>query len=344
MPVLAGYFVCRLLALEAGLAKSFFVGMLTEWTIIELISVPAAFLQIRFTVVFIILTVICLALCLGVVICFIKDRSDIVKSLLGEEASGDGKSAIGKMKADDWFAFLFMWAIVITIAVTAARVQHQDFDDATFVVNAVDIVRTDSFYRTNPETGIISDTLLSRNRQDLITSWSTYIAYVSKLTGTHCTIMAHSVLPQMLMLLVLAVYWLLSEVLFDKKVFNRSAFAAIAFLVIVYGCYSDWNANAFFLLRLWQGKAVVGSVGIPALFLTAAWIYDKDNSRKTYIPYYLTCISICMMSGSGVMAGALITGAAGVVYGALKKSWKVMLGMWLGTLICGCFFILLKLH
>ena len=42
--------------------------------------------------------------------------------------------------------------------------------------------------------------------------------------------------------------------------------------------------------------------------------------------------------------GALITGAAGVVYGALKKSWKVMLGMWLGTLICGCFFVLLKLH
>lgn len=328
IPTFIGYFTCHVLKLKKNVATTYLFGNMTQWAVLQIIGVPMVLLRTSFTFLTIVYSVILGGLCVAGILLWIRHKND-------------PKNRIEKKKLEyqDIFALVLMIAGYIALAVMLAIKQHTDHDDSRFVVNAVDIVRTDTMFLTNPATGLpITDFFKQELVRDVFSPNAVYIAYVARMTGTHATIMAHSVLVQSLMLCVLAVYWLLGDTFFKKSVFSKASFVFLAFLTMVYGCYTGYPAQAFTLFRIWQGKAAIAAFGIPAVFLVCSWIYDEPTDWKKCILLYIVILAMCQFSTMGIMLGGAMCGGIGLAYAILKKKPTMALRIWIGFAICLVYF------
>lgn len=75
-----------------------------------------------------------------------------------------------------------------------------------------------------------------------------------------------------------------AENIFHRE--NLSIFMLLMTMFQIFGNVSIYTSETFFLTRTWQGKAVAGSLVIPALFWMFLWIYDgkKEVTEKRTTP------------------------------------------------------------
>jgi len=219
---------------------------------------------------------------------------------------------------------VIMEVMIVALLFAIIFLQHTDADDSRFVVNAVEIVRTNRMFLTDLITGQELEIWIGELVKDVTSPWAVYIAYYAKMTGIPVVIMAHSVLPAALILCALAVFWLLAEEFFGKNLTDKSMFLCFVILLNVYGYHSIYTAEAFLLTRIWQGKAMVSSVAIPAMFLLCMWIYENPKKYGYYVLAIFLDLGMCLMSGMGIVFGAVLLGAVAVVYGFKKKSMSMV--------------------
>lgn len=311
VPYLAGNGFCELIRVEKSIAKVYLLGLVSIWSFCQLITVPLVLAKASFLVVVVLLSAWILFLSVYGVW-----KGDFPKASFAEKSRGE-KAII-----------VVTGALILIFFAVSFFAQHTDADDSRFVVNAVDIVRTNRMYLTDPTTGNALDVWVWELCKDVTAPWAVFIAYLSKMTGVFATIMAHTFFPACLFTCIFAVWWMLSEEFFDSDITYRCIFLDILMLLHIYGFYSIYNEEAFMMLRIWQGKAVVAALGIPAMILISMWIYRK-NRKKYYLCLCLMNISMCLMSGMGVIIGALLLGCFGLVYGVCKRNWKMTVIYWL---------------
>lgn len=316
IPTLLGSEVCSLLKIKNTLPKSFVFGTITTWAVCQIISVPLILFKQSFTVVVVLQSVIVVLLC----------AHGIYKKRIP-------KIAIEKHSIVEILGLIFMIAMACYMIIPQIGLQLTNADDSRFVVNAVDIVRTNRLLLTDVNTGKEIYSWIGDLHKDVASPWPVYIAYLSKITGIHVATMCHTILPPILLLMVCCIYWMFSEEFFEEEKLNRYIFVAIVILLTIYGHYSVYSSETFVLSRIWQGKSVITAIAIPLLILCMMWIYkevSKENAwSKQYITLLLCSIAFGLPSNMGFLITCVMLGCFGLVYGICKKSMKVMLGIWL---------------
>lgn len=140
-----------------------------------------------------------------------------------------------------------------------------DGDDAYYGVQALIAQQVDTLYRVNPYTGR-SAPLDVRHALALFPVWEAYLGRMCKI---HATIIAHSVVPLVLIPLTYVLYFQIGKVLLDGKKRLLPMFMALIALWQIFGNISIYTAETFFLTRTWQGKSFAGNFVIPAVL----WIF-----------------------------------------------------------------------
>ena len=320
VPGLSGAAVCKGLGIRRTVAGCYLAGSFAEWATIQILAVPIVLFRGSFTAVVICVSVVLGALSLWGLYGLITEKPKIL-------------AFEGKPGWSGWLALCLMVAAYVYTAVSFYTLQHVDHDDARFVVTAVDMVGTDRMFLTNPSTGEVLPDFWGNMHRDAISPWAVYIAYVSRLSGVQATSVAHVALPQTLLLCVVCVYWLLADTFFHGDLFAVCGTVFLALLVNVFGVRSVYSAEAFTMLRIWQGKATLAAAGIPTLFLSAVWIYRESEGWKKYLFLYIVAFALCLMTGMGIILSGVFIGVTGAVYGVLKKKISVALKIWIGMLI-----------
>lgn len=310
-PFLIGNGICSILELEKTIAKNYFFGMVTIWALFQLISVPLVLLRASFMIVVVLMTILIIML---TIYGMYKGRFPRIRFEIHRKM--------------DLVAAGLMSFGMFTIILCTIFMQHTDWDDSRFVVNAVDMVRTNRMFLTNPMSGQEAPTWIGEIAKDVTAPWAVFIAYCAKMTGVFATVMAHTVLPVVLLICAFCVFWMLSEVFFKADLYHRSIFMYLVILLNLYGHFSIYSSETFLLTRLWQGKAVVAGVGIPAIFLVLMWIYENKKRKSHMVLLVLLNLSICLMSGMGTIIGVMMLGCTGLVYGILKGDKKLALTLW----------------
>ena len=306
---LAGYGFSSLLRVKRSAIVSFFCGFILIWAITQLITVPMVLNKQSFTATFRLITGMVIPWCLyGLYEC----RKIWFKR--------------PEFTPTEWVGVAVTILCVVGLLGLNLVTQHGDGDDSRFVVNAVDILRTDTMFLTNPATGAPLENWQGELIKDVTAPWAVFIAWCAKLTGTHATVMAHTALPPILFLMVLSVWWLLSEEFFKTSLFYRCLFMDVAILVTVYGGFSVYSEEVFMLSRIWQGKAVVASFGIPAAYLLGMWLYRKSEKWGYYVLPSVLSFSMCLMSGMGLIMSAMMFACIGFVCGIAKKRVWISIG------------------
>lgn len=162
----------------------------------------------------------------------------------------------------------------------AAAYASFDGDDAYYVVESLIAQQADVMYRILPYTGRPTD-LDIRHALAVFPMW---IAFVARRSRIHATIVSHTIMPFLLIPLSYLVYYEIGRQLFwadsfrgkkEKERENLPIFMIVMALFQIFGNVSIYTSETFFLTRTWQGKAVAGSLVIPALFWMFLWIFDS---------------------------------------------------------------------
>lgn len=311
LPILLGNTLLGIARLEITLPKSFLFGYFAEWAVFQLISVPLILLKQSFIVV----VVLAIAIYVVLAIYGIAHKYYIQRFIQLP------KDAFAWMTA-----ILALFAIVILVGSTIVY-QHTDADDSRFVVNAVDVLRTNRMLLTDVNTGLEITTFLGDLGKDVTSPWPVYAAFLSKITGVYPTVMLHAVLPPVIMVLLCVVYYLLAEEFFPGETAHKNIFMCFVALLHAYGYFSVYTQATFTMIRLWQGKAVVAAVGIPCLLWLFLRLYE-EQTRAILFLIFIANLALCMPSNMGILIAGLMIGAFAFAYGIMKKSIKLCLVLW----------------
>ncbi|MDE6025488.1 MAG: hypothetical protein K2G45_08550 [Lachnospiraceae bacterium] len=321
VPVLVGNTVCLLCDEELLWGKSYVIGMMAMWAVCQLISVPIILAKGSFLIV--------VAMLSGIF---------VIISSYGLVRKKYPAFSYDTQNIWDKLGFVAMLIFIIAVVVLGVLLQHTDHDDSRFVVNAVDICRTNRMFLTNPASGEMLGIWRGELVKDVTSPWAVFIAWVATLTGIHATVVAHVILPVFIYIMIGCIYFILSKEIVGDRLVYRSMFVCFAILVLVFGFYSNASAEAYTMLRIWQGKAIVAGAGVPLVFLLCMRIYRECEKKSLYVLLLICEMSLCLLSGMGIILGTVMVGCLGLVYGIIKRNIRVCLGMWLTAFPCVVFY------
>lgn len=169
-----------------------------------------------------------------------------------------------------------------------------DGDDAEYVAQSLVTGQSNTMYRVMPYTGG-STALDVRHSLAVLPIW---IAYLGRMSGIHTTILAHSILPFLLIPLTYVVFYEIGKQLLKEKKEQLPVFMVVMALLQLFGNVSIYTNETFFLTRTWQGKAVAASLILPLTICLLLWIFDeKKKTGKQELLYWVLLALTNMAAG-----------------------------------------------
>ena len=255
------------------------------------------------------------------------------------------KKIRSKETREEGLLWLFVILLIGFQMFMAFTLTSFDGDDAYYVVQSVLADETDTLYRIRPYTGLSTGIDLRHS----LAVFPIWIAYIARMSGVHATIVAHSVLP---LVLIPVTYWIYLET--GKKLLKREPQKLPVFMIFIcilqiFGNVSIYTNATFFLTRTWQGKSLLANVVLPAIIWLVLWIFDNDNYEKEnrvglWTLLVITNFVAAMSSTASVFLAAMLIGVIGLVMGIKEKDIQIPLRLMISCIplvIYGTIFLLL---
>jgi hypothetical protein len=327
---LIGNYVCYLLKFTKRITKSFCVGFITILSIFQLISYPFNIFNGSFANL-VILYLIVIAILLLLSINYLRFEKLSLSSLV-----------LNKNKI---ILTILIFILVIVQSFLSSYLYHEDDDDAYFITVAATVIETNEVSSDVQfaSTGLISEQVIPRS--DTAT-WEYFIAFLSYVFSIKPVILAHTILP---LLLIPISYMCMDQVasaLIDVKA--RKYFLLIIILLNFFGGYAAYSSASFLLLRIWQGKAVLVSIIFPILLANCIELIKNHIENNNKWKSNLVFISMILLAGVCTsVIGVYLTPLYYVIIGApylisigLKKAKNILLPIILSLLPCGIFTVI----
>lgn len=227
----------------------------------------------------------------------------------GEQRRRNRKLAL---RRDVVFWGLIATGLLLFQLAQAVRLAYGDGDDAYYVAVSTVAESSDKMYVTLPYTGLTTETDLRHG----LAPFPIWIAILARVSGLPVATTAHLVLPVALIAMGYGVFALIGAQLFDDRK-QSLLFLTFTEILVMFGGYSLYTAENFMIARSRQGKAALGSLIIPFLFMLLLWLL-KCMEEKKALPgrYYMlllaTMVSGCLCSTLGALLCCLLVGITGV--------------------------------
>ena len=190
-------------------------------------------------------------------------------------------------------------------------------------------VNTDSIFRYDCYTGMEYTVLPSRY---ILSPFPIFLAVLAQISSIHATVIAHTILPFLLIPLSYYVYWMIGKCLFPKSREQASVFLLLTAIVQMFSYYSVYTPGTFLLLRSWQGKAVLANILLPSIFCfgLALWREKRKSFADWFFLGTLTTAS-CLVSTMGFMLAPIMAGIIGILCALKNKTFSIIPAM-----LCCC--------
>ena len=155
------------------------------------------------------------------------------------------------------FFVLVLFQVIMSVAMAFA-----DGDDAFYIPISASAEASGAMYRTIPYTGETTQLDVRHG----FAPFPIWIAFLSRVSGVHATILAQSVFGAVLLVLVYLLYSWIARILFADNKEGIPYFMLFVALLQIFGNTSFYTAETFLLTRASQGKAVLANLILPFLF------------------------------------------------------------------------------
>ena len=345
-------------------------GYFTMWAVFGLVTIPVV-VFVRYdnfilaSNCFMALSILCAAAGVGLT----YRRKGSVRALVRtenplQEGFGNAVRRMSWAERVEWLLFFILLGFQLY---KAAAYASFDGDDAYYVTASLIAQQADTMYTILPLTGRHTG-LDIRHALAVFPMW---IAFVAKKSHIHATILSHTVLPFLLLPLTYLVYYEIGRLLFDgrkngqdkgriKRAARRVDSAASEnrselrsgenlplFMILmavfqIFGNVSIYTNETFFLTRTWQGKAVAGSLVIPALLWMFLLLSDgrerkdadglrakRTGTKRAGLWLLLTCINMTagICSSIAVFLVSILMAVTAVCLAFVERDCKILIKM-----------------
>ena len=257
------------------------------------------------------------------------------------------KTVWAKQEKMSWTTILFVLGAVFLIGIQTYFVsayQHIDDDDSRFVVEEVMAVERNVMYTLNPVTGALSFWDMGEVRKDMVSPWTMFVAYISKISDIPPAILSHRYLPVFLIPMCYIVYAMIGLFFFENNREKTSIFLIFISALQMYGYSSTHTISALMLLRIWQGKAVLAAVILPLLFYYLLCAYKNEYQIQDIIQIFLTTGAAALTSSMGIFLAPIMV-ALGAFAGIIQTrkigiAWKLLAGCIPCIILTGIYLLL----
>ena len=294
-----------------NLFSCYMLGLIYSWSIFQLICVPMTLCKAPFHV----LAWVYLGIMVGILIFYLifvaKQERNFIKTTI---------KSIPKDRSFFITVGILCIIILVQTLIPVFSFTYIQADDASYIVQAIDNIRTDSLYQLNPYTGELYENLIMKRA---LTSHSAYISFIAWLLNVSPTIVAHTFYPLWLTPVAYIVYYLLGkELLKNKK--SIVLFLIILSFVNIFGAYSHCSSSFRLLVLIYQGKAMLQVIMLPFV-LWLLFQFGKENIGKYELFLLLDCvIASCGLTMMGAGMTPLLIWIAGGIQIVGNKLYKLI--------------------
>lgn len=190
-----------------------------------------------------------------------------------------------------------------------------DADDFYFNAQALTSQAYGTMYRVDESTGR-STFLDIRHAMALFPMWQAFVSTISKV---HVTILAHKVLPMVIIPLSYYLIYVIGKVLFPDNETKALIFTLLMNVWRVFGFVSYFTTETFFLLRTWQGKSFAGNFILPFILMLFLVLYSDNKmgeikNNKLYIMLFLAVIASGSSSSLAVLLSVMMIAMLGLFF------------------------------
>ena len=313
-PIAVGGLFVRIFDGRGGPAV--FMGQLFIWALFQVISVPFVLCEGSFSHVVAVFGVASASMALAGLFCwFVRGR--------GKKEEISGKGRVSKYGTALWIVFALLLAFQLFQAVFLA---YGDGDDAYYVAVSAITENADTMYQKLPYTGGTTGV----DARHGLAPFPVWIAFLARVSGIRAVSVAQVVLPLFLIPMTYGCYALLGKrLLAGKKKELLPAFLIGTELLVIFGGYSFYSVEHFMIARSCQGKAVLGSIILPALcYLFYGLLEDlqenKGLSFKKWGGFLCALTAGCLCSTMGAFLLCLFVAVSGLCTAVCYRRWKVL--------------------
>lgn len=312
---------------HGGVIFAWISGQILLWAVFQLVCVPMVLKEMSFLSVvslFLRLTVL-LAFC-GCVCYLFKLRK---KAVTFAVISGESKSALSVKLL--WVVFAVLLLVQLVLAVVLA---YEEGDDAYYVALSTITIDSNEMYMKLPYT--IGWTGLDARHG--LAPFPIWVAYLAELASIPAVTMAQVILPVGLIVMTYGIYYLIGDLLFEKKRNLLPMFMIVIAVIVFFGGYSTYSAENFLLVRTAQGKAVIANIILPFmvyLFLRMLNTLEERgrSSAKVWLLIGLAMVCGCLCSTLGSLLTCILVGIVGGLALICYRKWSLLFPM---ALCCVC--------
>lgn len=308
---------------ERGLRYCYFIGTIWQWGMFEVVCLIFTLLKLRFSIL---VMVFCVILLLGD-ICALVMLKTRIKGFLSD-------FSLKKILRKPGILSFVLFAMIIFQALMLGIRQHEDIDDSSYITASTTMIETDTMYQYNHQTGEPVEKLDLRRA---LSAFPQYLSFLAKAANIHLAALARTVWPMLAIPFVYLVYSLIGERMFKNNKESLKVFLILLCLLNIYGYSTPYTNASFMLLRIWQGKAVLAAIIIPAVWYICWRAMEKSEDALGWMDLEMVILSSCMMTTMGVMIAPIIVGIFGIIFFFIKRKMAVI---WKGLLCCApCIFL-----
>ncbi len=309
IPIFLGLLILRFLEKEKNnVLFAFVIGYIVEFAVCELISLPMIFMEKSYNTLLCVYAAIILLLTLISFILNLKNIKELIKV---------------NFKRLKKFPKLLSLLCILIIGFQIYQYvfyTHVDDDDAFYVGTATTSIQTNSLYKYSSTTGAEKgEQHLMRYR---LGPFPLYLAIVSSVINIHPAIVAHVVFPVIFVLVVYTIYYLIGNTLFKGNQKSSLLLVLLISVLQIWGCYSVRTSEAFFLFRIWQGKALLAAMILPLTWLIFFKANENNFNFITCFLLFLTVLAANLLTTMGIGIPPITLMALALAYEISRINFK----------------------
>lgn len=220
----------------------------------------------------------------------------------------------------------------------AFYMQYLDGDDSFFVATSLTSQHTNTMYRFTPYYGADGELDI----RHALSTEPIFMAWLSEVTGIHVTVICHSYISILFLVLMFCIYVQAGNQLFPLQRKSKWLFLLFVNIWYLFGNVSIYTAESFAYTRTWQGKAMFPNLMVPTLFLWLLYMAKDEMDVGEWAMLFVIVMCTAFTTSTGIFTVPILLGLAAVLM-AVEKKKVILIFQTLACLLPCIFFGLLYL-
>lgn len=331
VPFVAGQlWTCKFEEYKNTIAFPMVCGFITMFAVFEVLAMPMILLQKPFHVLYMTWLI---SIWMITIMSFILNFKDIVKTF---------QSSVERLRTVTVKEFI-VWTTAVCLVLfqtwLLAGNMHTDTDDARFVAEAMEAYELDTMLQYHPITGEFLGAPIGEMNKDIQAPFPFVYALLGKLFLMIPTIVAHVVMPMLLIPLAYIVYYLIGKYLLKGSRLYTALFLCLLSLIHLFSFESFYAAGYSLLAIIWQGRSVLAMIILPLTWYLLMRLTDSENKKESIWYYLLLCCTLivaCMTSTMSALFVPILT-AAYMVINVVKRRkltpFLLVIPLWIPSIV-----------